>query len=70
MWYRCFIEPYQTNKIENSQQRGKVYFLTAKTYPKPKAALAMPDNNPQKTVPGRNQNGYHQIASANVIIAS
>ena len=67
MWYRCFIEPYHSNKIE--KRKGQhIYFFTAKTYLKPKAALA--ENGHRKTVPGRNQKSYHEKASANVIIAS
>ena len=44
--------------------------MTAKTYLKPSAALAKSENGHRKTVPGRNQKGFHQMASANVIIAS
>ena len=42
----------------------------AKTYLKPKAVMARPENSPQETNPDRNQGVNHKLASANVIIAS
>ena len=35
-------------KTPNKEERATHIFLTAKTYLKPKAALAKPENNPQK----------------------
>ena len=57
----------KSNK-KNSNQRGKV--PKTKTYLKPKAVLARPENSPQETNPDRNQWVNHKLASANVIIAS
>ena len=44
--------------------------VLTKTYLKPKAVLARPENSPQETNPDRNQWVHHKLASANVIIAS
>ena len=35
-------------KTQTKRKGPHIYFLTAKTYLKPKAALAKPENNPQK----------------------
>ena len=53
-----------------SKRKGAKNIILTKTYLKPKAVLARPENSPQETNPDRNQWVHHKLASANVIIAS
>ena len=53
-----------------SKRKGAKNIVLTKTYLKPKAVLARPENSPQETNPDRNQWVNHKLASANVIIAS
>ena len=51
-------------------RKGAKNIVLTKTYLKPKAGLARPENSPQETNPDTNQWVNHKLASANVIIAS
>ena len=53
-----------------SKRKGAKNIVLTKTYVKPKAVLARPENSPHETNPDRNQWVHHKLASANVIIAS
>ena len=49
-----------------SKRKGAQNKVLTKTYLKPKAVLARPENSPQETNPDRNQWVNHKLASANV----
>ena len=53
-----------------SKRKGAKNIVLTKTYLKPKAVLAWPENSPQETYTDRNQRVNHKLSSANVIIAS
>ena len=67
--YASLTESNKKRKLHSKRKGAKNIVLT-KTYLKPKAVLARPENSPQETNPDRNQWVHHKLASANVIIAS
>ena len=58
----------QSNRKRKLQSKRNI--VLTKTYLKPKAVLARPENSPQEANPDRNQWVNPKLASANVIIAS
>ena len=67
--YASLTKSNKKRKLQSKRKGAKDIVLT-KTYLKPKAVLARPENSPQETNPDRNQRVNHKKASANVIIAS
>ena len=67
--YASLTKSNKKRKLHSKRKGAKNIVLT-KTYLKPKAVLARPENSPQETNPDRNQWVHHKLASANVIIAS
>ena len=67
--YASLTKVTKKRKLQSKRKGAKNIVLT-KTYLKPKAVLARPENSPQETNPDRNQRVNHKLASANVIIAS
>ena len=67
--YASLTKSNKKRKLQSKKKGSKNIVLT-KTYLKPKAVLARPENSPQETNPDRNQWVHHKLASANVIIAS
>ena len=67
--YASLTKSNKKKKTPIKEEGAKNIVLT-KTYLKPKAVLARPENSPQETNPDRNQWVHHKLASANVIIAS
>ena len=67
--YASLTKSNKKRKLQSKRKGAKNIVLT-KTYLKPKAVLARPENSPQETNPDRNQWVHHKLASANLIIAS
>ena len=68
--YASLIKSNKKKKKTPIKEEGAKNIVLTKTYLKPKAVLARPENSPQETNPDRNQWVHHKLASANVIIAS
>ena len=63
--YASLTKSNKKRKLQSKRKGAKNIVLT-KTYLKPKAVLARPENSPQETNPDRNQRVNHKLASANV----
>ena len=68
--YASLTKSNKKKRKLQSKRKGAENIVLTKTYLKPKAVLARPENSPQETNPDRNQWVHHKLASANVIIAS
>ena len=68
--YASLTKSNKKKRKLQSKRKGAKNIVLTKTYLKPKAVLARPENSPQETNPDRNLRVTHKLASANVIITS